>query len=87
MNDSRLPETLRATSSARPGSKNGTLPSRSERHLRFVDIDAGHLVAEVGDARAGHETDIAGPDDSDLLHGMLVLTGSSKVGMKAKPRA
>src|SRR5260370_2376104 len=33
--------------------------------LRFVGVDACHLVAEVGEAHARSQTDIAGSDDGN----------------------
>ena len=35
-----------------------------------VDVGADHVVADVGEAGAGGEPDVARPDDSDLAHGM-----------------
>ena len=34
--------------------------------LGAVDIRADHVVAEVGEARPGHEADVAGSDNSDF---------------------
>jgi hypothetical protein len=34
--------------------------------LAFVDVEAKHVVAEVGKAGAGHESDVTGSDNSDF---------------------
>ena len=36
--------------------------------LGGVDVGAHHLVAEVGEARPGRESDVARPDDGDPRH-------------------
>jgi hypothetical protein len=50
--------TLLATSMSRPGSKIGMLPPSSARSC-LVLVDADHVMAEIGKARAGHQPDIA----------------------------
>src|SRR5262249_41332713 len=36
------------------------------RDLGLVDVDAEDVVAALGEARPGHQTDVAGPDDTQF---------------------
>ena len=36
------------------------------RDLALVDVEAEHVVADVGQARAGDEPHVSGADDADL---------------------
>ena len=62
---SRPAATLRATSWSRPGSKIGMTPLFERLDLRCVLVDADHVMAEVREAGAGNQADIAGADDRD----------------------
>ena len=52
-----------------PASTMGTSPRLRALDLVGVDVGADDLVAEVGEARAGRQPDVTGPDDSDIGHG------------------
>ena len=41
------------------------LPGRQPGHLLDVDVGADHVVTEVGEAGAGRQPDVSGPDDGD----------------------
>ena len=41
-------------------------PRCSDRDLALVDVEAQHVVADLGEAGAGDEADVAGPDHRDL---------------------
>ena len=36
--------------------------------FRFVLVDADNLVADVGEAAPGHESDVSGADHANFLH-------------------
>jgi hypothetical protein len=44
----------------------------AERAGSVVDVDADHVVAAFGKARAGHETDVAGPNHTEARHQILI---------------
>ena len=44
------------------------LAGAEPRHLRLVDVDADHLVAELGQADRGRQPDVARADDRDCTH-------------------
>ncbi len=46
--------------------ENGDLAAPQPRDLLLVDIEAQHLVPDVGQAGARDEADVAGPDDADF---------------------
>jgi len=45
--------------------------------LALVNVDASHLVAQVGETCAGHEANIARADHSDVLHFSRLLLSKS----------
>ena len=51
---------------ASPGSWIGTPPLFSVVDLARVDVEAQHVVADLGEAGAGDEADVAGADHRDL---------------------
>ena len=42
-----------------PARRSGSSPARAAPRLRGVDVDADHLVAELGEERPGHQPDVA----------------------------
>ena len=58
--------TLRAIIASRPGSWIGTPPCVQDLDLARVDVEAQHVVADLGEAGAGDEADVARPDHRDL---------------------
>ena len=64
---SRPAATLRRIIGSSPGSWIGTPPCvRAIAILRGVDVEAQHVVADFGEARAGDEPDVARADHGDL---------------------
>ena len=52
-----------------PGLVDRDLPLAQGFDLPDVDVDADHVVAEVGQTGAGDETDVSGADDRDVQVG------------------
>ena len=50
---------------------NRRVPGPQALELRLVDVEADDLVPRLGEARRGHETDVADADDAEpFLHGV-----------------
>ena len=65
----RRPERMpSSTRRSRPCSTIGISPGRQPGDLVGVDVGADDVVAEVGEAGAGGQPDVAGPDDGDPGH-------------------
>jgi hypothetical protein len=47
------------------------LAALQQLDLALVDVEAQHVVADVGEAGAGDEADVAGSDDADLHAALL----------------
>ena len=54
---------------AQPRLEDRDLAAVQHRDLALVDVEAEHVVADVGEAGAGDETDVAGADDADFHEG------------------
>ena len=59
---------LRASSSSRPGSWIGTSPRAQRLDPLRDDVADDDVVAELGEARARDEPDVAGAEDRDPRH-------------------
>ncbi len=66
VNCSRPAAALRRTIGSRPGSWIGTPPLFEDIDLARVDVEAQHVVADLGEAGAGDQADIARADHRDL---------------------
>jgi hypothetical protein len=66
VNESR--STFRATSSARPGSWNGILPTRSALDPLRDDVPDDDRVAELGEAGPADEAGVPGAEERDSCH-------------------
>ena len=66
VNCSRPAAALRRTIASRPGSWIGTPPPFRIVDLARVDVEAQHVVADLGQAGAGDEADVARADHRDL---------------------
>ena len=60
---------FRSSSSSSPGSKIGTSPARSRSIRSGSDVANDDVVTELGEARAGHETDVTRAEDCHSAHG------------------
>ena len=65
-----------------PGLEDRDLAGAQRGNLALVVVDAAHMMAEIGKARAGHEADIAGADQNDT-HSLLL---GEKTGDPQGPR-
>jgi hypothetical protein len=54
---------VRPSTFSSPGSKNGAAAGRQQLDLALVDVDAEHLMAQVGHAGRVHGSEIAGTDN------------------------
>ena len=75
----------RSTSSASPGSQIGIRPSRRPFDLGRVDVDAVDVVAELGEARSGHQADVSRADHADRLSIRAHEGGSGYRGAYGSP--
>ena len=64
-----------STSRSRPCSTIGISPGRQAGDLVGVDVGADDLVAEVGEARAGGQSDVSRSDDGDPRHAWKLPDG------------
>src|SRR6185369_4788570 len=53
--------------------------------LGGVDVQAGYVVAGVGEAGAGDKADVAGADHGDVHDNVLSRRGPTAVGVKSLP--
>ena len=60
------------------GLEDGDLPPRQPLHLLGDDVGADHVVAQMGEARTGRETDVPGPDDRDVGHVVALPPGPTR---------
>ena len=65
----------------------GTPPPRSSSTLAWSMVDAGDVVARLGEAGAGDEADVAGADDGDLHGGGLPRSGARSKLPRGAPHA
>ena len=52
--------------------EDGDVPGLQSLDLGLIDVGAHHFMAQMGQAGAGRQTDIAGADDPDPAHRAII---------------